>query len=263
MFRLGVCYAEGTGVAASMAMAEDWICKAAKLEERFSAVAEALKDMDRPESMLDHPEQVAAVLQDYAEEGSNLCRWLLQSFYRHGLGVPQDSAAAEALLLQAAQEGFVPAMRTLAVTRQHGYGVEQDTQMALYWYDRAVEAGDAESMRMLAHWYTDGVDGVPNPDLAVKLYEQAVALGLDTPILLADNYKTARALFPSLTELQVPAALANVAIGQGGLMATPLHVAQITAAVYNGGLLPSATVVEGYMNADGNITVEENTPPTR
>jgi TPR repeat protein len=176
MFRLGVCYAEGTGVAASMALAEDWICKAAKLEERFSAVAEALKDIDRPESMLDHPEQVAAVLQDYAEEGSNLCRWLLQSFYRYGLGVPQDSAAAEALLLQAAQEGFVPAMRTLAVTRQHGYEVEQDTPMALYWYDRAVQAGDAESMRMLAHWYTDGVDGVPNPDLAVKLYEQAVAL---------------------------------------------------------------------------------------
>ncbi len=98
---------------------------------------------------------------------------------------------------------------------------------------------------------------------ATALYEQAVALGLDSPILLADNYKTARALFPSLEELQVPAALANVSIGQGSFLATPVHVAQITAAVYNGGMLPSTTAIEGYMSADGTFTAAENAPPTR
>ena len=98
---------------------------------------------------------------------------------------------------------------------------------------------------------------------SAALYEQAVALGLDSPILLANNYKTARALFPSLAELQAPAALANVSIGQGSFLATPVHVAQITAAVYNGGLLPSATVIEGYMATDGAFTAEENAPPTR
>jgi len=98
---------------------------------------------------------------------------------------------------------------------------------------------------------------------ASALYDQAVALGLDSPILLAEEYKTARALFPSLAELQVPAALSNVAIGQGSLMVTPVHIAQIVAAVYNGGMLPTATVIEGVMQADGAFIAESNLPPTR
>ena len=98
---------------------------------------------------------------------------------------------------------------------------------------------------------------------AHAVYPQAAARGFDSAVLLADNYKTARALLPTLSDLSVSAALSNLAIGQGGLMATPVHIAQMAAAVYNGGELVPATVVQGYVDAEGVYTENEPTPATR
>ena len=98
---------------------------------------------------------------------------------------------------------------------------------------------------------------------AEALYTQSAALGFDSAVLLAENYKTARALLPSLGELASAGELSNLAIGQGGLMATPVHIAQLVAAVYNGGELVPATVVQGYLDAEGRYTENDPTPAVR
>lgn len=98
---------------------------------------------------------------------------------------------------------------------------------------------------------------------AQPFYDKAVALGFDRPILLAEGFKTARAVLPSETELESPAALANLSIGQGSLLATPLHIAQLAATVVNGGLVVRPTILQGYVDENGNVTEEETEPPVR
>ena len=98
---------------------------------------------------------------------------------------------------------------------------------------------------------------------AKALYTQAAALGFDSAVLLTENYKTARALLPSLDELASSGELSNLAIGQGGLMATPVHIAQLVAAVVNGGELVPATVVQGFLDAEGAYAENDPTPATR
>ena len=95
------------------------------------------------------------------------------------------------------------------------------------------------------------------------LYSQAAALGFDSAVLLADNYQTARALLPTADELSVPGELSNLAIGQGGLMATPVHIAQLAAAVHNGGEWIPATVVQGFVDEEGGYTENEAAVGTR
>lgn len=93
-----------------------------------------------------------------------------------------------------------------------------------------------------------------------KLYNMAVALGFDRPILLADGWKTARATLPSETELLSPAAVANLAFGQGSLTASPVHIAQLVAAVVNGGNIVRPTLYKGTVDAAGNLTEESPAP---
>lgn len=95
------------------------------------------------------------------------------------------------------------------------------------------------------------------------LYEQAVTLGFDRPILLAEGIKTARATLPSETELQSPGVLANLSFGQGSLLATPVHVAQLVATVVNDGLMIRPTILQGMVDANGTLTEESTDPPVR
>lgn len=82
------------------------------------------------------------------------------------------------------------------------------------------------------------------------LYDMSAALGFDRPIFLFEGWKTARAVIPSETELLSPAAVGNLAFGQGTLMATPVHIAQLVASVVNGGEIIRPTLVKGTVGAD-------------
>lgn len=87
-----------------------------------------------------------------------------------------------------------------------------------------------------------------------KLYAMAAALGFDRPIYVAEGWKSARAVLPSEAELLAPAAVANLSIGQGGLLATPLHLAQLVGAVLGDGMLVRPTLLQGFVEADGTLT---------
>ncbi len=92
------------------------------------------------------------------------------------------------------------------------------------------------------------------------LYAMAVALGFDRPVILAEGWKTARAVLPSETELLSPAAVANLSFGQGALMATPVHIAQLVAAVVNDGNIVRPTLLKGMVDENGALTEEPVSP---
>lgn len=93
------------------------------------------------------------------------------------------------------------------------------------------------------------------------LYRVASAFGFHTSLTLAPAYTTATATFPEPAELLQPTALANVSFGQGKLTATPVHVAQMTAAMVNDGVVRPARVVYGSVTVNGETIASSEYPP--
>ncbi len=92
---------------------------------------------------------------------------------------------------------------------------------------------------------------------ADALYSTANAFGFDRKISLSDGYGTVNPLLPTRSDLEQPAALANLSFGQGYLMTTPLHIAQIMATVVNGGKMPSVCLIEGLIDDSKEISMTE------
>ena len=85
----------------------------------------------------------------------------------------------------------------------------------------------------------------------------ALSCGLGDEIKLADGITAPAAVLPTETELQHEAALANFSFGQGKLLATPLHITRMTAAVANDGTMPVPHIVKGEISEDGAVSLEE------
>lgn len=86
---------------------------------------------------------------------------------------------------------------------------------------------------------------------ADALFSMANTLGFGKKITLAEGMATPYPLLPSRESLEQPAALANFSFGQGYLMTSPLHIAQIVATVANGGKMPSVQLLHMYIDENG------------
>ncbi len=86
---------------------------------------------------------------------------------------------------------------------------------------------------------------------ADALWSTVQKFGLGRSIDLADTIVAPSALLPNIMTLRSSnSALANFSFGQGYLMATPLHFAQITAAIANGGFMPEGALIRGTVNEE-------------
>ena len=84
------------------------------------------------------------------------------------------------------------------------------------------------------------------------LYSMANNLGFGRAITLAESLGAPTAILPSLAALEAsPAATANLSFGQGYLMASPLHMAQLVATVVNDGVMPPVHLVQGFVDENG------------
>lgn len=92
------------------------------------------------------------------------------------------------------------------------------------------------------------------------LYRMACMLGFDSPILLAKGYSTARATVPDEKTLSQESVLANVSFGQGDLLASPVHIAQMTACVVNGGFFYRPNLFRGTVDVSGHLTPAVSDP---
>lgn len=90
---------------------------------------------------------------------------------------------------------------------------------------------------------------------ADTIYTMANTMGFGKRISLAKGITTPVPLLPDRKTLQQPAALANLSFGQGYLMTTPLHVAQIVATVANKGVMPPIRLIKSFI--DENMNEEE------
>jgi cell division protein FtsI/penicillin-binding protein 2 len=96
-----------------------------------------------------------------------------------------------------------------------------------------------------------------------KILQMANLFGFGLPTVLAPGISTDAGQLPSAQELIQPAAVANFSFGQGDLMVTPVQVADMVSAVANGGLLPTARLVEGIYAPGGMATEYPGAVPDR
>ncbi len=98
---------------------------------------------------------------------------------------------------------------------------------------------------------------------ANALYDTCIRFGFNRAYSLAEGITAAEGTIPSRVSLtSKPAALANLSFGQGDLMLTPLHIAVMVAAIANGGMLVTPSVVEGTSDGD-NVTNVDVAAPRR
>ncbi len=97
---------------------------------------------------------------------------------------------------------------------------------------------------------------------AEKVYDMAVSFGMDRAWTLAEGLSTARGVLPSLQTLSSSdAELCNLAFGQGELLSTPIHVAQLASAIANNGVIYRPTLIAGTVDENGVVTKAEPSPP--
>ena len=80
---------------------------------------------------------------------------------------------------------------------------------------------------------------------AEKLHDFAKNLGFGKASYLAEGITSQSGYLPAAKELLVPEEKANFAFGQGKLTATPLQVTMMTAAIANGGQMPTPVLIHG------------------
>lgn len=78
-----------------------------------------------------------------------------------------------------------------------------------------------------------------------------LGLGKNTG-LSKQGIEEAKGMVPSLSDLKNPGDVANISIGQGQILATPVQIADLVATIANGGIKNNINVVDCVVNGDGN-----------
>ena len=117
-------------------------------------------------------------LLDRAMQGDPQAQYKIGQGWMNTQGIG-DRNFKEALFwwLEAADNGFAPAMSDIGVCYALGKGVEQDYSKAIEWFTKGTELGDSEAQFNLGVVYETG-QGVPqNVQKAMMLYRMAAELG--------------------------------------------------------------------------------------
>lgn len=92
---------------------------------------------------------------------------------------------------------------------------------------------------------------------AQALCRTASDLGFARGVTVADEMAAGSAVLPAQEQLlSSPAALANLSFGQGYLLASPLHIAQLVSAVAADGVMPPTHLIEGSVDEQGTVTAQ-------
>jgi len=88
---------------------------------------------------------------------------------------------------------------------------------------------------------------------AEKIVSMSNSLGLgENTGLSKQGIEEAKGLITPLSELQNPGDIANISIGQGQILATPVQIADMVAIIANGGIKNNINVVDCVVNDEGN-----------
>jgi len=156
---LGLCYANGQGVAKDEVEAAKWYRKAA---EQNCALAQCRLGLCYADGSGVAKDEVEAAkwYRKAAEQNSADAQYLLGTCYAQGHGVTEDPNEGIKWWLKAAEQGSAVAAFSLGLAYQHGVGVTSDPSDALKWYRKAAEHNLALAQDRLSDCYEDAQEYV-------------------------------------------------------------------------------------------------------
>lgn len=92
---------------------------------------------------------------------------------------------------------------------------------------------------------------------AEEIYETAEDFGFGSITEFYENYNSSAGNLPELSSLMYDGNLANVAIGQGDLLATPIQIASMINTIASDGIYNELKIYLGEMLTDGTVIYEE------
>jgi TPR repeat protein len=177
MFSLGLCYANGLGVAEDKAAAVAYYRRAADAGD-----AAALRILGiHYENGDGVAEDKVAALEYYqraAEAGDSDALQNLGLCYEYGDGVAEDKAAAVSYYRRAADAGVARALHNLGRCYENGCGVAEDKAAAVEYYRRAADARVARALHNLGLCYENGLGVAEDKAAAVEYYRRAADAGV-------------------------------------------------------------------------------------
>lgn len=84
-----------------------------------------------------------------------------------------------------------------------------------------------------------------------KIVETARLFGFGSETQLAEGLKSSAGYLPEISELDSKAAIANLSFGQGSLLATPVQICSMMAAIAGGGVYREPYLIDAEMNSAG------------
>lgn len=96
-----------------------------------------------------------------------------------------------------------------------------------------------------------------------KVCEAGANLGLGSSIELCDGWKTPSGIMPDADSIVSPQDLANLAFGQGRLLASPLQMAAVYAAIANGGVYRAPSLMKAVIDENGDTLLGAELPASR
>jgi len=117
-----------------------------------------------------------------ADQGDGSAQFNLGKMYGNGQGVEQDDKEAVKWYRLAAEHGFAAAQCNLGVAYANGEGVAQDYAEAVKWVQLSAVQGQKEALKVLGIMYYNG-QGVPQDDAeAVKWFQLAAVQGQESSL---------------------------------------------------------------------------------
>lgn len=111
-----------------------------------------------------------------------------------------------------------------------------------------VDMNSALAKSCNAYFINMSLDLGANPILSMS---DKLGLGQNTGLTL-QGVGEAKGVIPQLSSLKNPGDIANMSIGQGEILATPVQVADMVATIANGGIKNNINVVDSIINGAGN-----------
>lgn len=96
-----------------------------------------------------------------------------------------------------------------------------------------------------------------------KVCGMGEALGLGNGIELCDGWNAPSGIMPDADSLVSPQDLANLAFGQGKLLASPLQMCAVYAAVANGGVYRAPSLMKAVIDENGDEILKAELPASR
>lgn len=175
-FNLGVCFANGKGVAENMDSAVFWYKKAA-LQGSSIAQFNLACCFGKDERIAENKDSAVFWCRIAALNGLAEAQYTLGTCFEKGDGIAENTDSAVLWYRKAALQGNADAQFTIGLCYYNGNGIAENKDSAVFWFKKAALQDNAEAQYCIAYCFAKGEGIVENRDSVLFWYRKSALQG--------------------------------------------------------------------------------------